>query len=191
MSQNVTIPERHYKQDLRCFIAVLLPTAAFAQGSDVRNVMAPMPGILRKQEIDSGEAPLWMTESARPVSRTESAQENHPAHVQIFKDGERRFDGRGFRVGEFSPKGLLISLDRRLILGERQLEAHERIHVTVSDMMNKLPDRPAARAIRCVELSGLQSCYSGRQARGRVSNLRDTGGSPLVGKSLYRFKCAD
>ena len=71
MCQNVTNPEQRVLADLRCLIAVLIPSVPLAQRSDVRNVVATVPGVLGQEEIDTGEPPLGVPKLARPVGGPE------------------------------------------------------------------------------------------------------------------------
>lgn len=163
---------------------LLAPAVAFAQGSDVRDVMAAVPGVLREQEIDRCGAPSGMAELARPVGRTERTQQNHPTLVKIFKQGERPFDRWTFRVGELGPQLLFVRFDHRLDFRERELEARQRVHVAIGDMVDKLMNGPAAGAIGSLELSGRQTSDSSREARWNFFNLGDAK-RPLVGGELF------
>ena len=50
-------------------------------------------------------------------------------------------------IGRFGPERLLICLDRRQVLGERELEPHEAVHVGVGEMMDHLSWSPAALSV--------------------------------------------
>ena len=55
-------------------------------------------------------------------------------------------------VGKLGPRVLVVRLDRRPVFGQRQLHPDEAVHVAVGDVVHDLPDGPAARAVRRVEL---------------------------------------
>ena len=70
--------------------------------------------------------------------------------MQAVEDLDR--DSRiELHVGELGPFGFVVRLDRRLVFGQRQPKADERVHVTVGDVMHDLAGRPAAVAIGLIE----------------------------------------
>jgi hypothetical protein len=81
------------------------------------------------------------------------------------------------RVGPRGPHILIVSLDRRMILGDNVPESHVCIRVRVRYMMDHLSRCPAAVAIWRVELLIGETFH--RTAKGwRVSGqLRDLGGT--------------
>jgi hypothetical protein len=54
-------------------------------------------------------------------------------------------------VRQFRPCGFVVRFDRRLVLGQRQPKADERVHMTVGDVVDDLASRPAAVAIGLIE----------------------------------------
>ena len=67
---------------------------------------------------------------------------------QVERDRDRNF----LRIGELRPRGLVVRLDRRLVLRKRELEARVRIQMTVRNVMDNLFYSPSARAVSRLEL---------------------------------------
>ena len=84
--------------------------------------------------------------------RRERLEQLHPAHVQRLEQRQRDFHRQSSRVGELRPERFLVGSDRGTLLGEGEAQAHVRIEMAVRDVMDDLSDRPAARAVRLVEL---------------------------------------
>src|ERR1700690_715333 len=92
-----------------------------------------------------------MAEGTLPVGAAKASQNPHPAAIQPLQHYERAFDGLA-RIGQLRPPILHVGLDGRPVFGQRELESHVRVHVAVGEVMDHLPNRPAAFAISCVEL---------------------------------------
>src|SRR5882672_1941240 len=60
--------------------------------------------------------------------------------------------GRVPRIGQHGPTRFVIGLNRRVALRERQFEAHICVHMTVGEMVDHLPYRPAIGTIWSIEL---------------------------------------
>ena len=72
--------------------------------------------------------------------------------VNTINDPKRGLNWK-FGVGELRQAVFVLGPDRRrLVLGQREFEPAIGIHVAVGNVMNCLPDSPAARTIRRVEL---------------------------------------
>ena len=96
-----------------------------------------------------GERPL-------PIVFVHRAVDRQPARVQapceLQRDGDRHL-----HIGQRREFLLVVCRDERVFFRQRQLEANERVHVTVRDVMHDLPDRPASRTIRSIELRVVQT----------------------------------
>ena len=71
----------------------------------------------------------------------------------------------------FDPRIFLVRLDRRVVFGERQLEAREGVHVALGHVVHHLPDRPAALAVRRFNLRLAQARAPRRAARPASSRM--------------------
>ena len=86
-----------------------------------------------------------------------------------------------FRVGEFGPAGFEVRLDRGDILGEREFETGEGVHVAVGDVMDQLADGPAAGAVGRVELLVVEAGDCGAHFCGGFFDVSDVGAALVVG----------
>src|ERR1017187_5544397 len=64
------------------------PSHARAQGGDMRHVMIAMPGIQRQVAVQRDGAQLGVQERAGEIRRRQGPQQQHPAAMQRFKQGE-------------------------------------------------------------------------------------------------------
>src|SRR5262245_54594497 len=100
-----------------------LPALAAAQGGDVRHVVAGVPAIDLRVLLDGEHASvLRMHEGAAELGVRHAGVHLDPAAVQPVEHRERELD-RQPRVGERGQGVLVVRLDRRVILGERELHA--------------------------------------------------------------------
>ena len=90
----------------------------------------------------SGPSPTSPSERRNATHRSCSAS-SRASDVAIGADRH---------VAELGPRGLVVRLDRRRVLRDRELEAHVGVQVAVGHVMHDLPHRPSARPIRRVEL---------------------------------------
>ena len=100
------------------------------------DVMAAVPGVEGEGLLERHfSVVLGVKIFALPIGGGERAQEDDPALVQCVEKIERRGDGR-FRVGEFGPAGFEVGLDCWYVLGEREFESGEGVHVAVGDVVD-------------------------------------------------------
>jgi hypothetical protein len=145
----------------------------------MRDVMLAVPGVLREQEIHGLRAPSGMAEFAGELLRCERAEKDYPARMEIVDQCERRFDRRGFSVRKLGPQIFVIGLDGGLVLGERELEAREGVHVAVADVVYELADSPAAWTIGRVKLGGRKASDGGAETRGDFGDGFDRGAASV------------
>src|SRR5439155_25552252 len=92
---------------------------------------------------------------------------------------------------ELRPAVFGVGLDCRLVLGERQLETHVRIHVTVGDVMRDLAHRPSTFAIGRFQLIGRQALYRGTQRGGSLLNVIDEAGALRFWRRTFEVEFAN
>src|ERR1700730_2339632 len=148
----------------------LLPTFAGAKRSNVRDVVAAMPGIMPNHIIKRHLSQFRMLQAARKILRLHRAGQYIPPIVERFQEREGNLNGCIARVLQLRPETLIIGLDRRFVLSERKLKSHVRIHMAVWDMVDDLPNRPSAGAIGRVKLLLRKSCDSVPQSLRRRCN---------------------
>jgi hypothetical protein len=146
----------------------------------VGDVVAAVPGVEGDGLGEGLAAVFGMHVAALPLIFGEGAEEQDPAGVEAVEDVERKVDGGGAGVGEFSPAFLLVSADGGPVLGEGEAHADVRIHMAVSKMMDKLADGPAAVAIGCIELSFAEAGDGGAEILRERGENGDGGG--VIGK---------
>src|SRR5438876_5926252 len=150
-----------------------LPTHSFSQFGNVRHVMASVPGIQGKVLFQWHDSELRVPECPLPFFGFHRAQDAHKAIVQRFQQCERDFQRRGLAVRQLRPAILHVRFDRRLVLGERQLETDVCVHVALRHMVDNLPHRPAAFAIWSFDLLWCQTLDRGAEAGGRLFDIID------------------
>src|SRR5262249_1915067 len=96
------------------------PAHALAKRSDLRYVVTAVPGIETEVEIDRHASAVGLHVDTPPVGFGQRVPERHPARVQSLEQGERRFDGGSAHVAQLGPALLLVGLDGRRVLGERE-----------------------------------------------------------------------
>ena len=179
----------------RCFLSSLhgelTPGIAFAQCGDVCDVVAAVPGVERKILVERYFLVVFgVKEFALPVGGLERAQEDDPALVQGVEKIEGWGDGR-FRVGEFGPAGFEVGLDGWYVLGEREFEASESVHVAVGNVMDQLADGPAAGPVGRVELLVVEAGDGGAHFRGGFFDVSDVGAALVVGEACGALEFSD
>src|SRR5215469_5846027 len=93
-----------------------------------------------------------MTKRPFPLLVAQRPQQSDPARMQVLEQLQGNFYRHRPRVRKFRPLILAIRLNGRLIFGERQPKARVAVQMTVGYVMDHLPDRPATRPVRRVEL---------------------------------------
>ena len=76
-------------------------------------------------------------------------------------------------VVELGPGGLVVGLDGGIVLGEREANADEGVHVAVGEVVDELANRPTAVAIGRVELAGFETGDSVAQVAGKLRQRGD------------------
>lgn len=101
--------------------------------------------------VDGNLTNLWVDQRARELIRRQCAQHGGPAGVERVEHRERHRDGQPL-IRQLRKRLLIVRFDRRVVLGDGQLQPDVRIEVTIGHMMHDLPDGPSARPIWCIEL---------------------------------------
>src|SRR6266849_8925141 len=130
----------------------LIPTFACAKRSDVRDVVAAMPGVVVNHVVERHRSHCRMPQPPGKILGPQRSQQYIPAMVERFEQCERNLERRVARVLQVRPKSLVVRPYRWFILGEGKLESHVRVHVAVRNVMDDLPDGPAAGTIGGVKL---------------------------------------
>ena len=91
------------------------------------------------------------------ISFAERLQQFRPTLLNRRDHCQRAVDRQSVAVRKIRPGRLVIRIDRRPILGQRQLAARVSHGVAVRQMMHYLDNRPAAFPVGCVELFLVQS----------------------------------
>jgi hypothetical protein len=86
--------------------------------------------------------------------------------------------GTGAHVSQLRPERLVVRLDRRDVLGQRELEADVRVEVTVGHVVHDLPHGPTAGAVWRLDLLVCEVFDGRAQARRRAGNDLDCIRSP-------------
>jgi replicative DNA helicase len=87
----------------------------------------------------------------RAKTRRLYTEQRRPAQMQTFDNFQRMFN-RQKAVRQFRPAVFVIWSNGRHVFGQSQFKTNERIKMTVRDVMNGLPHRPASGTIRRVEM---------------------------------------
>ena len=116
-------------------------------------MMASMPGV-QAQHLLQRQNPsvLRMPEAASEIGRIHRAQYSHPTKVKRVEQLQRYFDWNPPRICELGPRGFVVRLDRRLVFGERELEAGVGVEMAVGYVMYDLFHGPSARTVSGLEL---------------------------------------
>src|SRR5262249_47259376 len=102
----------------------LLPTAPLPQPSDLGRVVPAVPRIVAQGGVEAYRlARLGMVEGAGILRLRHHTQQLYPLGVQPLQQSQRGTDVAGARVCQLCPAALVIRLDRRLLFGQRPLEA--------------------------------------------------------------------
>ena len=92
-------------------------------------------------------------------------------------DQSKRDVNRELHVGQQRPGIFVVRLDGRRLFCQRELHTNQAIHMTVGDVMNNLPHRPAFGPIRRVELSVSEIGNCGAHAIRQPGDGIDRGGA--------------
>src|SRR5688500_10289308 len=95
---------------------------------------------------------LRVTKRSCEIRWCKRLQQRHPSLVQRFQQRERYFDWSSANVAKLGPTVFVVRLDSRFVFSQRKLEAAVAVQMTVGHMVHDLPNGPAARPIRRVEL---------------------------------------
>src|SRR5260221_7413786 len=143
--------------------------------------MAAVPGVEKEQPIHGARAVLGMNEHTAKLIGGQRAPETKAAVMQGVEQGQRNFDRSCFCVGQMRPAILIVGLDGRLFFGERETQTDVGVEVAVRNVMDNLPDGPAAVAVRSIELRLREAVYRcaqlGRSFRDGLNTLLARGGS--------------
>lgn len=127
----------------------------------VRDVMIAMPRIHREHLVQTDSAVVHihlfrMHQSSAPLRFRHAPQQTRPAGVQRLQQLQRNLDWRGHHIAQPPPRRLVVGLDQRLVVRQRQFEPHVAVHVAVGNMMNDLANRPSSFPVRRIKLSVTQ-----------------------------------
>src|SRR5450755_4426577 len=109
-----------------------------------------------------------MQKGAGEIRRGHGAQQHNPAAMEAFKQSQRILDGGGAGIEKLGPALLIVTFDGGSVLGEREAEAAETVHVTVGEVVDDLANGPTAGAIGGIELFGGYADNGGVQAGGHL-----------------------
>ena len=114
--------------------SIRLPPHTLAQPRHVGRMVWPVPRVERQHLVEALAAGLGVNEHPVEVGWFHSPQDRDPALVDGVEQHERRFDRHRLHIGKQRPEGFLVRLDRRLVLGEGELEPTVRVEVAVGHM---------------------------------------------------------
>ena len=127
-----------------------LPAFFRAEVGDVGDVVAGVPGVVDRGEVQLLRAAFGVVEAALPLGFGEGLKEHDPTGVDAFDDVERPL-GRGGGVDQLGESCLVIAGKRGEIFGEGFADAEEGGAVRVSYVMDDLADGPAALTVRSID----------------------------------------
>src|SRR6185437_1905334 len=134
-----------------------LPTFAFPQFCDVRDVVFAVPCINNERFVQRKHTHLRMAEFALPLLRLYGLQDMRPAIVQGIHQRQRNFQRRGAAVSQLRPTGFFVRLDGGFVFGESQLESNVGIHMAVGHVVDDLLYGPTSVAVGSFDLLRSQS----------------------------------
>src|SRR5687768_5391948 len=164
------------KTDQRC---ASLPPLPGAQAGDMRDVMTRVPRVHLSVAIERLQLRiLRMNERSRELLLAEDLVDGNPARVQCRQQVQRN-PNRQAHVAKLGERLFVVRLDCGVLLGQRELDSGEAVHVAVGHVMDHLADSPSIGTIRRVELRvsqpGDRVTHPGRQRRDLLDRLAPDG----------------
>src|ERR1035438_2561260 len=134
----------------------LLPPHAFAQCSDVRQVVRRVPRVHGQHLVERKHSTLGMVQGPCKLRGLHRPQQIDPPGMERGQQLQRHFN-RGYAVvGQLGPQVFVVGLDGGPVFGKRKFETDVGVQVTIGYMMHHLPYAPALGTIRRVELNRAQ-----------------------------------
>jgi hypothetical protein len=93
--------------------------------------------------------------------------------VERVQQRQRDLEGSAPRIVKLGPAVLVVRLDDRLLLGQREPEANVAVEVAVRDVVHHLSDGPAPRPVARLQLLRGEAADRLSQTRRGFRNLRD------------------
>jgi hypothetical protein len=155
----------------------LLPPFALAKRSDVRDVVATMPSVHPNHTVECQQSARRVPQAAGKILWLHGAKQHVPPLMKGVEQRERHLDRRITRVRKIRPEGFIERLYRWLILSQRKFEPDVGIQVAIREVVHNLPDRPAAGAIRRIELLLREAGDGATQGFRRGRDLSDCFGA--------------
>jgi hypothetical protein len=168
----------------------VLPALCDAEVIDVGYVVAAVPAVGEGGQLDGRGAAFGVAVAALPLVVGEGLEEHDPAGVEALEELEGPLDG-GCCVAQRGPGGLVVGLDGRPVLGEGEAYSDEGVHVAVGDVVDELPDSPAAFAVGRVEVGVLQAFDSVAQFGWEIGQSSDGAEQLIFGDLFGRGELAD
>jgi hypothetical protein len=144
------------------------PAHPFPQFRDVGRMMSAMPAIEGDDCAKRLPPVFGMHITPLPVRLAQRPQQKYPALMQPLQQPQRNLNRQRLCIGKLRPTRFCIRLDRRPVFGQRKPNSHISIHMAVSHMVDQLAHRPAALAIRGVQLSIVQTGYRRTERRRQI-----------------------
>ncbi len=85
------------------------------------------------------------------IGHRQRVEHRRPSRVRAFKHGKRRRNGQAV-VGRLDPVVLFEANNQRRRFGDYRFDAAIDMHVNIAKMVNDLANRPAAVAVRRIQL---------------------------------------
>ena len=164
-----------------------LPTLPLAKAGNMRHMMAAMPGI-HAQQMPEGMLLLRgrMHIGSLPLLRRYRFQQHVHALVQSMQQGQRIVNGQ-LRIGHVYPVVFFVGFYGGVVFAEGELHAAQRIDVAIAYMVHYLMHRPAAIAVRGMQLRCIE-VFDGRlQQVGQLGNINEPLTKLCLRKSLWRI----
>src|ERR1017187_2689131 len=124
--------------------------------------MAAVPGQEDGKLLDGHQAALRVAEGALPLVRREAAEQSYEAALKCFEQIERDLERQCAGVGQL----LVVALDLRRILDQREVAAAVSVGVAAGEMVDDLTEGPAVRTVPRIELRVVESA-DGLAEKGR------------------------
>src|SRR5262249_44944512 len=155
---------------------------------DVRDVVSSMPGVDGQGIIERQKPDVRMPESSLEIVASHSSRNKHQAPMKRFDQRERDLRGGGARFFYLRPPRFIIRPDRRLALGQRELEANVGIQMAVRYVMDYLTHGPSIRPVGSLELLIAHPGDRVSQVCRSFGDLIDQLDTPLIAHVRFKRK---
>src|SRR5438128_1614543 len=124
-------------------------------------MMFAVPRVHQQSHVKALDSVFGVGEGPRPLVGGKRSKEGYPSLVECIEQIQRQVHRSRFCVLKVSPGALVIWFDRRLPLRKRETISNVAVDMAIGDVMQQLPDGPAIRTIRRIELLIRPSGYCG------------------------------